>query len=61
MREFSPKSAVYTRKSVMYDAIMRAVTEGNANSLCEKLYKCIPAMRGTDPCNFNQLIGKGCE
>ncbi|KAJ4338774.1 hypothetical protein N0V87_003689 [Didymella glomerata] len=61
MREFSPKGAVYTRKSAMYDAILRAVAEGNAIDLCQKLFKCIPAMRGTDADTFNQLIGRGCE
>ena len=61
MREFSPKGTVYTRESAMYDAIMRAVTEGNAISLCEKLYKCIPAIRGTDADAFDQLIGKSCK
>ncbi|KAF3037955.1 hypothetical protein E8E12_005825 [Didymella heteroderae] len=61
MREFSPKGAVYTGKSAMYNAIVRAVAEGNAIDLCQKLFKCIPAMRGTDADTFNQLIGMGCQ
>lgn len=61
MREFSPKGAVYTRKSAMYDVIVRAVVEGNAVDLCQKLFKCIPAMRGTDAETFNQLFGKSCK
>ncbi|KAJ4375662.1 hypothetical protein N0V86_007195 [Didymella sp. IMI 355093] len=61
MREFSPKGAVYTRKSAMYEAIVRAVTEGNAMDLCQKLFRKVPAMCGTDADTFEQLIGKGCS
>jgi hypothetical protein len=61
MREFSPKGAVYTSKSAMYGAIVRAVAEGNAMDLCQKLFRKIPAMCGTDADTFEQLIGKGCS
>ncbi|KAF1923703.1 uncharacterized protein M421DRAFT_74579 [Didymella exigua CBS 183.55] len=60
MRDFTPRGAVYTRKSAMYNAIVRAVAEGNAMDLCLKLFKQIPAMCGVNAQTFEGLIGKGC-